>query len=173
MRFGRTPKLNFLYLQKVLSDLGAISRVGLADLRTPTGTEELTACCLRDLGPEGVLKSSDEKLCYYSIQTFVRLHNQKTGQEVVFVAEPDSKNVYKFELDTSERKLEFDSASGTYTLYLIIGDATLKNPILWNVVCASFNFTQTGVAMPQSDKDGPSPGRGLCTQASPMPPRGP
>ena len=67
-------------------------------------------------------KSSDEKLRYYSIQTFVRLHNQKTGQEVVFVAEPDSKNVYKFELDTSERKLEFDSASGTYTLYLIIGE---------------------------------------------------
>lgn len=55
---------------------------------------------------------------------------------MVFVAEPDSKNVYKFELDTSERKIEFDSASGTYTLYLIIGDATLKNPILWNVVCA-------------------------------------
>jgi oligosaccharyltransferase complex subunit delta (ribophorin II) len=71
-----------------------------------------------------------------SLQTFVRLHNQKTGQEVVFVAEPDNKNVYKFELDTSERKIEFDSASGTYTLYLIIGDATLKNPILWNVVCA-------------------------------------
>jgi len=54
----------------------------------------------------------------------------------VFVAEPDSKNVYKFELDTSERKTEFDSASGTYTLYLIIGDATLENPILWNVVCS-------------------------------------
>lgn len=114
-----------------------LSQTGLADPRTPTGTEELPACCFRDLGPEGVLKSSDEKLHYYSIQTFVRLHNQKTGQEVVFVAEPDSKNVYKFELDTSERKLEFDSASGTYTLYLIIGDATLKNPILWNVVCAS------------------------------------
>lgn len=70
------------------------------------------------------------------LQTFVRLHNQKTGQEVVFVAEPDSKNIYKFELDTSERKTEFDSASGTYTLYLIIGDATLENPILWNVVCS-------------------------------------
>lgn len=54
----------------------------------------------------------------------------------MFVAEPDSKNVYKFELDTSERKTEFDSASGTYTLYLIIGDATLENPILWNVVCS-------------------------------------
>ncbi|XP_043839982.1 dolichyl-diphosphooligosaccharide--protein glycosyltransferase subunit 2 isoform X3 [Dromiciops gliroides] len=75
-------------------------------------------------------------------QTFVRLHNQKTGQEVVFVAEPDSKNVYKFELDTSERKSEFDSASGTYTLYLIIGDATLENPILWNVADIVIKFPE-------------------------------
>uniref|UniRef100_A0A663N1T3 Dolichyl-diphosphooligosaccharide--protein glycosyltransferase subunit 2 n=1 Tax=Athene cunicularia TaxID=194338 RepID=A0A663N1T3_ATHCN len=75
-------------------------------------------------------------------QTFVRLHNQKTGQEVVFVAEPDNKNVYKFELDTSERKSEFDSASGTYTLYLIIGDATLENPILWNVADVVIKFPE-------------------------------
>lgn len=87
-------------------------------------------------GPQGVLRWSDGRWSSsLPLQTFVRLHNQKTGQEVVFVAEPDNKNVYKFELDTSERKIEFDSASGTYTLYLIIGDATLKNPILWNVVC--------------------------------------
>ncbi|CAM5152824.1 unnamed protein product [Eretmochelys imbricata] len=75
-------------------------------------------------------------------QTFVRLHNPKTGQEVVFVAEPDSKNVYKFELDTAERKTEFDSASGTYTLYLIIGDATLENPILWNVADVVIKFPE-------------------------------
>uniref|UniRef100_A0A8D0GCE5 Dolichyl-diphosphooligosaccharide--protein glycosyltransferase subunit 2 n=1 Tax=Sphenodon punctatus TaxID=8508 RepID=A0A8D0GCE5_SPHPU len=75
-------------------------------------------------------------------QTFVRLHNPKTGQEVVFVAEPDNKNVYKFELDTSERKTEFDSASGTYTLYLIIGDATLENPILWNVADVVIKFPE-------------------------------
>lgn len=73
-------------------------------------------------------------------QTFVRLHNQKTGQEVVFVAEPDSKNLYKFELDTAERKSEFDSISGTYSLYLIVGDATLENPILWNVVSIYSDF---------------------------------
>lgn len=52
----------------------------------------------------------------------------------MFVAEPDNKNLYKFELDTAERKSEFDSISGTYSLYLIVGDATLENPILWNVV---------------------------------------
>uniref|UniRef100_A0A6Q2XLE3 Dolichyl-diphosphooligosaccharide--protein glycosyltransferase subunit 2 n=1 Tax=Esox lucius TaxID=8010 RepID=A0A6Q2XLE3_ESOLU len=73
-------------------------------------------------------------------QTFVRLHNQKTGQEVVFVAEPDSKNLYKFELDTAERKSEFDSMSGTYALHLIVGDATLENPILWNVADVVLKF---------------------------------
>lgn len=50
------------------------------------------------------------------------------------MAEPDSKNLYKFELDTAERKTEFDSISGTYALYLMVGDATLENPVLWNVV---------------------------------------
>ncbi|XP_028301739.1 dolichyl-diphosphooligosaccharide--protein glycosyltransferase subunit 2 [Gouania willdenowi] len=73
-------------------------------------------------------------------QTFVRLHNQKTGQEVVFVAEPDSKNLYKFELDTAERKSEFDTISGTYSLCLIVGDATLENPILWNVADVVLKF---------------------------------
>uniref|UniRef100_A0A3Q2C847 Dolichyl-diphosphooligosaccharide--protein glycosyltransferase subunit 2 n=1 Tax=Cyprinodon variegatus TaxID=28743 RepID=A0A3Q2C847_CYPVA len=73
-------------------------------------------------------------------QTFVRLHNQKTGQEVVFVAEPDSKNLYKFELDTAERKSEFDTMSGTYSLYLIVGDATLENPVLWNVADVVLKF---------------------------------
>lgn len=50
------------------------------------------------------------------------------------MAEPDSKSQYKFELDAAERKSEFNSMSGTYSLCLIIGDATLENPILWNVV---------------------------------------
>ncbi|KAI5093325.1 dolichyl-diphosphooligosaccharide--protein glycosyltransferase subunit 2 precursor [Silurus meridionalis] len=75
-------------------------------------------------------------------QTFVRLHNQKTGQEVVFVAEPDSKNLYKFELDTAERKTEFDSISGTYMLHLMVGDATLENPVSWNVADIVLKFLE-------------------------------
>ncbi|XP_061641164.1 dolichyl-diphosphooligosaccharide--protein glycosyltransferase subunit 2 isoform X1 [Phyllopteryx taeniolatus] len=73
-------------------------------------------------------------------QTFVRLHNQKTGQEVVFVAEPDTKGLYKFELDAAERKTEFALISGTYLLYLMVGDATLENPILWNVADVVLRF---------------------------------
>ncbi|XP_053573186.1 dolichyl-diphosphooligosaccharide--protein glycosyltransferase subunit 2 isoform X2 [Bombina bombina] len=85
-------------------------------------------------------------------QTFVRLHNQKTGQEVVFVAEPDTKNTYRFELDPSERKSEFDSASGTYTLYLIIGDATLENPILWNMADVVIKFPEEDAPSPVQSK---------------------
>lgn len=58
------------------------------------------------------------------------------------MAEPDSKNLYKFELDTAERKTEFDSISGTYTLYLMVGDATLENPVLWNVVREQCRLTE-------------------------------
>ncbi|KAM4691810.1 dolichyl-diphosphooligosaccharide--protein glycosyltransferase subunit 2 [Rhinophrynus dorsalis] len=86
-------------------------------------------------------------------QTFVRLHNQKTGQEVVFVAEPDTKNTYRFELDPSERKSEFDSASGTYTLYLIVGDATLENPILWNVADVVIKFPEEDAPAPVQSKN--------------------
>lgn len=53
----------------------------------------------------------------------------------MFVVELDSKNVYKFELDIFERKIEFDFVFGIYILYLIIGDVILKNSIFWNVVC--------------------------------------
>lgn len=31
-------------------------------------------------------------------QTFIRLSNQKTGDEIIFVAEADNMNVYRFDL---------------------------------------------------------------------------
>merc|ERR1712235_93133 len=42
--------------------------------------------------------------------------------------------------DTAERKSEFDSISGTYALTLIVGDATLDNPILWSVADVVLKF---------------------------------
>ncbi|XP_068119502.1 dolichyl-diphosphooligosaccharide--protein glycosyltransferase subunit 2 isoform X2 [Hyperolius riggenbachi] len=86
-------------------------------------------------------------------QTFVRLHNQKTSQEVVFVAEPDTKGTYRFELDVTERKSEFDSASGTYTLFLIVGDATLENPILWNMADVLIKFPEEDAPTPMQSKN--------------------
>ncbi|MEE6528653.1 hypothetical protein FKM82_031247, partial [Ascaphus truei] len=86
-------------------------------------------------------------------QTFVRLHNHKTGQEVVFVAEPDTKNTYRFELDPSERRSEFDSASGTYALSLMVGDATLENPILWNMADVVIKFPEEDAPAPMQSKN--------------------
>jgi len=116
---------------------------------------ELTPHQVGDLGSQdGVLHALPEPLAvnhkhnvdvfyFFILQTFVRLHNQKTGQEVIFVAEPDSKNLYKFELDMAERKSEFHSMSGIYSLHLMVGDATLENPILWNVVSAPEKASRT------------------------------
>ncbi|XP_062897323.1 dolichyl-diphosphooligosaccharide--protein glycosyltransferase subunit 2 isoform X1 [Mobula hypostoma] len=86
-------------------------------------------------------------------QTFVRLYNQKTEQEVVFVAEPDSKNVYKFDLDVTERKSEFNSVSGTYSLFLIIGDATLENPILWHLADIVIKFPDEEAPTPVQSRN--------------------
>ena len=36
--------------------------------------------------------------CLYLFQTFVRLMNTKTNQEIIFVAEPEAGKVYKFDL---------------------------------------------------------------------------
>ncbi|XP_069744133.1 dolichyl-diphosphooligosaccharide--protein glycosyltransferase subunit 2 [Narcine bancroftii] len=86
-------------------------------------------------------------------QTFVRLSNQKTEQEVVFVAEPDNKSVYKFDLDVTERKSEFNSVSGTYSLFLIIGDATLENPILWHLADIVIKFPDEEAPAPVQSRN--------------------
>ncbi|XP_023235921.1 dolichyl-diphosphooligosaccharide--protein glycosyltransferase subunit 2-like isoform X2 [Centruroides sculpturatus] len=64
-------------------------------------------------------------------QVFVQLENQKTKQQIVFVAEPDTAGVYKFDLDVNGKAKEFDYASGKYDLILIVGDAVIANPFVW------------------------------------------
>lgn len=80
--------------------------------------------------------------------------------------------MYKFELDTSERKLEFDSASGTYTLYLIIGDATLKNPILWNGMCLLVSSPRQEWLCHSQTKMAPLQGVGFVPRPLPCHPEG-
>ena len=79
-----------------------------------------------------------------SFQTFVRLANAKTGQEVIFTAEADNSKTYKFNLDVAESGRDyFQYLSGKYTLELIVGDAVVQNPILWNLVSSCrINFTR-------------------------------
>jgi len=74
-------------------------------------------------------------------QTFVRLTNVKTKQEVIFVAEEEADGtVYKFDLDIGAKSKEFRNLSGKYTMDVIIGDAVIENPISWTVADVQLTF---------------------------------
>ncbi|KAF4529722.1 hypothetical protein B566_EDAN015351 [Ephemera danica] len=77
-------------------------------------------------------------------QAFVKLTNQATGQEIIFVAEPDSSKVYRFDMDIGSRAGDFLHLSGRYTLALLVGDAVLSNSFLWEVAEVSLSFASTG-----------------------------
>ncbi|XP_072029908.1 dolichyl-diphosphooligosaccharide--protein glycosyltransferase subunit 2-like [Amphiura filiformis] len=82
-------------------------------------------------------------------QTFVRLANLKTGQEVIFTAEADNSKTYKFNLDVAESGRDyFQYLSGKYTLELIVGDAVVQNPLLWNLADVVLKFPDEAEAKP-------------------------
>ncbi|KAH3710333.1 hypothetical protein DPMN_069810, partial [Dreissena polymorpha] len=66
-------------------------------------------------------------------QTFVKLTNLESKQEIIFVAESDSSNNYKFELNVGGSAKDFGFKTGKYSLELVIGDAVIENPIAWTV----------------------------------------
>jgi len=65
-------------------------------------------------------------------QAFVKIAHTGSAAEIVYVAEADNSKLYKFELDIGEQMAEF-TASGDYTLTLILGDAVVANPVAWDV----------------------------------------
>ena len=71
-------------------------------------------------------------------QAFVKL--AKGEAEIIYVAEPDSSNNYKFELDVAGKAKEFGSQSGKYTLSLIVGDAVISNPLNWHLADIDLQF---------------------------------
>lgn len=74
-------------------------------------------------------------------QTFVRFVSKTTGQEVIFVAEPDKNGLYKFEVNlNTASKEQFNSASGHYSVHLIVGDASISNPIFWHFADVALKF---------------------------------
>lgn len=74
-------------------------------------------------------------------QTFVSFVSKSTGQEVIFVAEPDKNGLYKFEVNlNTASKEQFNSASGHYSVHLIVGDASISNPIFWHFADVALKF---------------------------------
>jgi len=87
-------------------------------------------------------------------QTFVRLVQETSGQEIFFVAEPDSDNNYKFTLDIgATAKDSFNNLSGNYKMSLIVGDSTVEVPIHWSMGVLSLKFKDSN----QKQKDAASP----------------
>jgi oligosaccharyltransferase complex subunit delta (ribophorin II) len=73
-------------------------------------------------------------------QAFVRLTNQKTGAATLFVAQPDDsaiadrKGVHRFSVDMSDRNSLFGAAeAGDYDVHIVVGDASIPNPVDWKV----------------------------------------
>lgn len=73
-------------------------------------------------------------------QAFVRLVYQKTKQEIIFVAEPDVAQVYRFDMDINAKAKEVGYLSGRYKLDLIIGDSVIANPFSWYLADVELTF---------------------------------
>ena len=72
-------------------------------------------------------------------QAFVKLALGDDA-EIIYVAEPDSSNNYKFDLDVSSKAKEFGGKSGKYSLSLIVGDAVVSNPLNWHIADIDLQF---------------------------------
>jgi len=72
-------------------------------------------------------------------QAFVRLTSG--GRDVFFVADVEpGTGLYKFDMDVGASAKDFSSRSGKYSMYLVVGDALIANPIAWEMVDMQLTF---------------------------------
>lgn len=82
-------------------------------------------------------------------QAFVRF-TDKSGAEIIFIAEQDVAKAYKFEMDVGLRAGDFGALSGVYSVDLVIGDASLVNSFVRNLGEVNLKFSL------ESKKDSPA-----------------
>lgn len=105
-----------------------------------------------------VLRDKHSKEVMTAHQTFIQLTHKKSGREIVFVAEPDSSNTYKFDLDVQSKSKVFGHLSGGYSMALIIGDAMFSNPCIWQLADVELGFHDSTVEQPkQATEFSPKP----------------
>jgi len=105
-------------------------------------SEELEADYQQRLVMRFILKDVSSGEVLEPHQVFVQLVNQDTKQEVIFVAEPDSAKQYKFDLNLQTKAKDFGHESGVYSISLIVGDASITNPLIWSIGKVKFTFSQ-------------------------------
>ncbi|XP_037081679.1 dolichyl-diphosphooligosaccharide--protein glycosyltransferase subunit 2-like [Pollicipes pollicipes] len=81
-------------------------------------------------------------------QAFVRLAHKETGDEVVFVAEPDASLVYKFDMEVGAQTKKFAARSGAYEMQLIVGDPVVDNAFSWTMADVVLQFAEAARARP-------------------------
>ncbi|KAG7199223.1 hypothetical protein KM043_018093 [Ampulex compressa] len=106
-----------------------------------------------------LLKDASNNKPMRAHQVFVRLSSvfesssTKQGHEIIFVAEPDTSNVYKFDMPVGSAAASFGHQSGNYNVELIVGDAVLSNSFEWTVATVNLKFPEaTGVENADKNK---------------------
>lgn len=87
-----------------------------------------------------LVDSAGSKLLVH--QAFVKIAHSESAEEIVFVAEPDTAKVYKFELDLGAENGELTN-SGDYSITLILGDAVVSNPVSWHIADLSLTLPES------------------------------
>jgi len=66
-------------------------------------------------------------------QAFIVFTHQQSEREIIYIAEPDNTTArtYTFDLDMKMAAKEFGGINGRYIASLILGDALISKPILW------------------------------------------
>merc|ERR1719423_377959 len=91
-------------------------------------------------------------------QAFVSLINAQSGAEIVFVAEASGVDpLYSFELDLSAKSKDFSGVSGKYSMRLTVGDATIANPIAWDLADVKLEFPAEQAGSTEQVSQGPKP----------------
>lgn len=98
-----------------------------------------------------VLKDSVTKELVTVHQAFIRLTHRESQQEIFFVAEPDVNDAYKFDLDLAAKAKDFLYLSGQFSLDLIVGDAVIENPTVWQIADLQLSFRSDGSGKPKSN----------------------
>lgn len=104
-----------------------------------------------------LLKDGMNKKPMRTHQAFVRLSSAieskdggKMGREIIFVAEPDTSHLYKFDMPVGSAGVNFDHQSGDYNVELIVGDAILTNPFQWTVATVNLKFPDPSSSLTSS-----------------------
>lgn len=90
-----------------------------------------------------VLRDTQSKELVTVHQAFVRLTHQESHQEIFFVAEPDVNDAYRFDLDLAAKAKDFLHLSGRYSMDLIVGDAVIENPTVYQVAELQLSFASS------------------------------